>query len=105
MRVALICWAAPLLVGLTTFGVDAFARYLTDRQSHGSPPCTPCVMVGLWDILIGTGLAAVGGVAVLVFASEQWGPATGQRWRRVVGPALLVIGLLLSNFGVAAALV
>lgn len=93
LRVVIVCWAVPLAIGLVVFA----GSLCTGWEAWET--------VGLLDIAIGTGMAGVGGVAILVFAADRWQAAVGGRWDRIFVPALSAGLLLASNFVVAVFLI
>ncbi len=98
LRVVLVCWAVPLATGLIVF-----AGAMVSGQQHFEGPW---VRLGLLDLAIGTGLAGMGGIAILAFVAGRWQAAAGgSRWKLLFGPAVGAAVLLASNFGVAVLLV
>jgi hypothetical protein len=74
LRLVQACWALPLAAGLFIF-IAAWASG-RDRSELWA-------VAGLWDIAVGTALAAVGGIAILTFVAGRWQAAAGDRWRQV----------------------
>jgi uncharacterized membrane protein len=87
-RIGLLCWIVPLIIG-----VADFLAWLISRREF-------FVEAGVWIVGGGTAIAFVGGVCGLVFVITRW-KRSGNKKREVILPALGLIGLLASNFGVA----
>jgi hypothetical protein len=92
LRLLLFCWSLPLIFGLVVFLLEL---------PYGRQAPMPLVQAGALNIVIGTGLAGIGGIAVLVFIADRWQRAAGDRWQLVLRPALQACLLLGSNFVVA----
>jgi hypothetical protein len=114
-RIAVLCWLVPLVAGLVIFFWFQAIRppgYSIFQKVHPVPPIPAAVGhqlvvlgdCGLVTLLVGTTLAVYGCISLIVFAMLRWGSAV-DRWRQVVRPALAGVGLLLSNFAVAAVLI
>jgi hypothetical protein len=96
LRLVQACWALPLAAGLFIF-IAAWASG-RDRSELWA-------VAGLWDIAVGTALAAVGGIAIQTFVAGRWQAAAGDRWRQVFRPALSAGLMLASNFVAAYGLI
>ena len=89
-RVAFVCWIGPLAVGVSIFGLWVITN-------AGVLP-----ILGLITLGVGTLMAAVGGVFLLLFAITGW-PQSDRPTRQILLPAILLALLIASNFAAASA--
>jgi Na+/serine symporter len=91
LRLALACWLVPLLLGITIFVVWLF------RRSESLE------LAGLFTIALGTVLAAIGALLVLVFVFFNVQKA-GRPKQATLLPAVLLLVLIALNFAAADAI-
>ena len=111
LRLALTCWAVPLLVGVAIYAASEVVRATAPAGAqmlfqHGPATYEPfrrLAYAGLLTIVGGTAATLLGVTAVAVFVATRWSAAVA-RTRQVIVPAVTVLVLLGSNFVVAAGL-
>jgi hypothetical protein len=90
-KVTLVCWVVPLFVGVADFLTWLIGRFWI------------CLDIGWITIAVGTLMAFVGSACTLAFVIKRW--RSERKMREVIVPALLLAGLLVSNFFVAILLI
>jgi hypothetical protein len=102
---ALGCWFLPLVAGVSIATAAARLRPYRSPTSDYTPNAADLRFEqlenwGLGIIIVGTVLFLAGAISVLTFVIRRWG-SSARRWREISLPALVLVGLLLSNFVVA----